>query len=334
MKTKEMKEIISKLKPAFKANELTGIGKYLYLYDKKAIAYNGDLAIMVDTDLDIEVALPIAEFDKFINKVMKEEIEIEVSNSIELKAGRIKANFARNEEMLEKIKQVKFDKVRNFKKLPEDFLKGVKLVQYSISKDASRPAYTYMYVHGNKLASTDNFRISEYTMESEMEEVKIPVNTVLQLSRYNLESYCLNDSFIYFKTKDNIIIMSQIGNLDFVRYEKVLEVEGDIFEFPEDTKTMIDTVEITVDGSTDIDRSIDVNIFDGNIMYSSSNEIGEIEGEIEVDSDLEFSFKISPEFLKAILEITNKAIISSNRLLFETDNFKQVIALFESTKRN
>lgn len=332
MKTKQMIEIIKKLKPAFKANELTGFGKYLYLHDKKAIAYNGDLAIMVDTDLDIEVALPIVEFEKFVNKVKKEEFEIEVGNSIELKAGRIKANFARNEEMLTKIKEVKFDKLRDFKELPEDFIEGVKLVQYSISKDTSRPAYTYMYVHDNKLASTDNFRISEYTMKSEMDEVKIPVNTVLQLSRYDLVSYCLNDSFIYFKTKDNIIIMSQIGNLDFAQYEKVLNVEGDIFEFPEDTKDMIDTVEITVDGSTDIDKSIDVNIFEGNIIYSSSNEVGEIEGEIEVDSDLEFSFKVSPEFLKTILGITNKVVICSNKLLFETENFKQVIALFESKK--
>lgn len=333
MKTKQIKEIIGKLKPAFKSNDMTGFGKYLYIYNKKAIAYNGNLAIMLDLDLDLEVALPIDEFEKFVNRVKKDEFTIEVDDAIEMKAGRIKATFARNEDMLAKIKKVHFDEPKEYKTLPEDFLKGLGLVQFSISKDMSRPAYTYMYIHDNKMASTDNFRVSEYTMKSEMDEVKIPRDTVQYLSKYDLVEYSLNESLIYFKTKDNILIMSEIGNLEFADYQRLFKMEGDLFEFPKETKDLVETVEITVDGISDLDKSIDVDIVDGKIIYSSRNEVGEIEGDREIDSDLEFSFKVSPIFLKQILEITDTAIIGEGRMLFETDNFKQLIALFNSERK-
>lgn len=330
MKTQEIKEVVKKLKPAFKANDLAEFGQYVYFLKNKIMAYNGNVCIVIPTENDVEVALPIEEFEKFINRISAKEIDMVVGENVELKAGRAKATFAKNDEILDSAKKLNINIPTDFEELPEDFIAGIKLVQYSVSKDMGREDQTFVKVEDNTLVSTDNFRVSEVTMSSDLPKMFIAGGVLKYLISYNVTSYSIDEGVIYFKTKDDMYFMTRLGNVNFVEYEHLFDVNGDKFTFPKDMDKLIDTASVTVDGISDIDKMVKVVIDNNVIKLSSKNDIGMVEVEEELENNsVTASFFINPEFMMDVLKVTNEAIITDNLILFNTDNFRQLIALFE-----
>lgn len=330
MKTKTIKDVIKKLKPAFKTNDISEFGEYVYFLEDRIMAYNGDVCIIVPTENKQEVALPVDEFEKFVNRVSSDEIIMTIGDNVELKAGRAKATFAINSDILDKVKQINIQIPNKFTELPTKFIDGIKLTRHSISKDKGREDQTFLKVDGNILASTDNFRVSEYVLDSDMESMFIPRDVLQYLISYNVKEYAVNEGVVYFKTEDDIYFMTRLGDVNFVEYKHLFEVQGNKFTFPKGMADMIDTASITVDGIFDIDKMVKVVVSDGVITVSSKNNVGKVEVEEKIDDKAtDASFFVNPEFMLDILKVTNEAIITDNLILFTIEGFRQLIALFE-----
>lgn len=330
MKTKTIKDVVRKLKPAFKTNDISEFGQYVYFLEDRIMAYNGNVCIIVPTENKQEVALPVDEFEKFVNRVSSDEIIMTIGDNIELKAGRAKATFAINSDILDKVKQINIQIPNKFVELPTKFIDGIKLTRHSISKDKGREDQTFLKVDGSILASTDNFRVSEYVLDSDMESMFIPRDVLQYLISYNVKEYAVNEGVVYFKTEDDIYFMTRLGDVNFVEYKHLFEVEGNKFTFPKGMADMIDTASITVDGISDIDKMVKIVVSDGVITVSSQNDIGRVEVEEKIDDKAtDASFFVNPEFMLDILKVTNEAIITDNLILFTIEGFRQLIALFE-----
>ncbi len=330
MKTKTIKNVVKKLKPAFKTNDISEFGQYVYFLEDRIMAYNGNVCIIVPTENKQEVALPVDEFEKFVNRVSSDEIIMTIGDNIELKAGRAKATFAINNDILDKVKHINIQIPNKFTELPTKFIDGIKLTRHSISKDKGREDQTFLKVDGNILASTDNFRVSEYVLDSDMESMFIPRDVLQYLISYNVKEYALNEGVVYFKTEEDIYFMTRLGDVTFVEYKHLFEVEGNKFTFPKGMADMIDTASITVDGTFDIDKMVKIVVSDGVITVSSQNDIGRVEVEEKIDDKAtDASFFVNPEFMLDILKVTNEAIITDNLILFTIEGFRQLIALFE-----
>lgn len=330
MKTKTIKDVVKKLKPAFKTNDISEFGQYVYFLEDRIMAYNGNVCIIVPTENKQEVALPVDEFEKFVNRVSSDEIIMNIGDNIELKAGRAKATFAINSDILDKVKQINIQIPNKFAELPTKFIDGIKLTRHSISKDKGREDQTFLKVDGSILASTDNFRVSEYVLDSDMESMFIPRDVLQYLISYNVKEYAVNEGVVYFKTEDDIYFMTRLGDVNFVEYKHLFEVEGNKFTFPKGMADMIDTASITVDGISDIDKMVKIVVSDGVITVSSQNDIGRVEVEEKIDDKAtNASFFVNPEFMMDILKVTNEAIITDNLILFTIEGFRQLIALFE-----
>ena len=330
MKTETIKDVVKKLKPAFKTNDISEFGQYVYFLENRIMAYNGNVCIIVPTENKQEVALPVDEFEKFVNRVSSDEIIMTIGDNVELKAGRAKATFAINSDILDKVKQINIQIPNKFTELPTKFIDGIKLTRHSISKDKGREDQTFLKVDGNILASTDNFRVSEYVLDTDMESMFIPRDVLQYLISYNVKEYAVNEGVVYFKTEDDIYFMTRLGDVDFVEYKHLFEVQGNKFTFPKGMADMIDTASITVDGISDIDRIVKIVVSGGVITVSSQNDVGRVEVEEKVDDKAtDASFFVNPEFMLDILKVTNEAIITDNLILFTIEGFRQLIALFE-----
>jgi len=329
MKKQELKNVVDAMKPACKAGGMDeDFGKYLFFLNDKAFAYNGSMSVVCSHKSDVEFAVPAVEFTKFLDKVKVDEIEIVIDEAINIKAGKATASFAKNDFILNKAKELPFNIPSTFDALPNDFVEAVRMCQYSVSKDKSFQALTYLYVHKNRVASTDNYRVSQYSMETEMgDDLYIPGDALKYLISYDVDQYKLVDGAIYFKGKNDALFIVRMGNLPFPAYESYMEGDGIELEFPEAMRSMVDTASVTVDGKIEVDKNVRIEISQGVIKVHSENEVGKIIVEEKIDSDVEASILINPLFLSTILGITRKIILCENRILFKTDKFRHVVAL-------
>lgn len=328
IKTEILKKSIEKMKPAFQKGMLTEFGQYLFISNKQLLAYNDAVCVIAPLDTELEVALPADEFMQFVQKTKSKEIEFTVDESIVIKAGRAKANFAKNDDVLERIKDLNIYAPSELVKLPTDFIEGMKLVRHSVSKDKTERYMTYIKVSGNKLASTDNFRISEYVMSGEMEDMFIPQDVLSHMIKYEFTEYKKFEGIAYFRDADDVYFATRLGETEFVEYEYLLDVEGESFSFPKNTLDMLALASITTDGAISIDKTVRIAIGEGKLKISSENDVGKVEVDESVESEINATILVSPEFMQDVLRTTRDCVISENLILFKTDNFKQVIALF------
>lgn len=327
MKTEELRKIVEVLKPAFKTNDIAEFGKYILFLDNKAFVYNGAMAIIVPFESEHEFAVPADEFTKFVERIKSKDIDVTFDDYILVNAGKAKASFAINTDIITRAKELHFDVPETFENLPNDFVKALKFCQYSIGKDKSYENLTYMYVNGNIMASTDNFRVSEYNMSASMQQMMIPKESIKYLIQYNVDSYAIDEGIAYFKNKEGACFITRLGSLLFPDYIDYLEADGEVVEFPNNMIDMVQMASVTVDGIIDIDKTIKIDIADNKIVVSSENEIGRVVVDEDISYDDNISITINPMFLENILHITRKVMICENRVLFEIDNFRHVVAL-------
>jgi len=326
MKTEELRKIVETLKPAFKLNDISEFGKYIVFANDMVFVYNGTMAIVMDYKTEQEFVVPADEFSKFVNRVKSKEIDITINETIDIKAGHAKASFALNNEMLASAKKLPINIPEQFIDLPKDFVKGLKLCQYSVGKDKSYEDLTHINVDGNVMASTDNFRVSEYTMASQMDDMMIPNDSIKYIISFDVTKYALTKGTCYFKNED-VIFITRNSNLLFPDYVDYLDADGEEVEFPEDMIDMVDTASVTVEGIVDIDKNIKIDIADHKIVVSSENEVGRISVDGEIKDDGELALTINPMFLTHILKMSKKVIVWENRGLLEIENFRHVVAL-------
>lgn len=328
MKKSDLKKVVDAMKPAFKANDIAEFGKYLFFLKDKTFAYNGAMSIVLDYKSDVEFAVPAVEFTKFLDKVKADEVELAIDEAINIKAGKATASFAKNDFILNKAKELPLQVPETFDALPKDFVQAMKMCQYSVGKDKSFEALTYLYVHKNRAASTDNYRVSQYLMGDELkDDLYIPGEALKYLISYDVNEYKLADGAIYFKGKDNAVFITRTSSLPFPEYESYMEGQGLELEFPVAMKEMVDTASVTVDGIVEVDKNVKIEIANNNIKVHSENEVGKVVVEEKIDSDAEASILINPAFLSTILDITRKITLCENRIIFSTEKFRHVVAL-------
>ncbi|GAG12893.1 unnamed protein product, partial [marine sediment metagenome] len=90
--------------------------------------------------------------------------------------------------------------------LPEDFSKGMFLCMFSASKDMTKGAGTCVYLNGSNLFSSDEARISHYSLpKSTTLTTLIPARSVAELVRFEVTKVCLDKSWIHFKTEEEVV---------------------------------------------------------------------------------------------------------------------------------
>jgi len=215
--------------------------------------------------------------------------------------------------------------------LPADFVKGLFLCMFSASSDMTKGILTCVHIDGKKVNSSDEVRISEYTMETAIDkEVLIPARNVVELVSFDIKDYCINENWAHFKTSEGVIFSSRIMAGDYEKdFSPFLDVDAEAFELPEGFKDIIESITFMTEGDVNIDKVVNLQIKDKKIICRAEKEIGWIEKEVEFNFDHNVTIQINPNFLSQVLEKATKLKAGEDRALFESGNFKHVIALPE-----
>jgi DNA polymerase III sliding clamp (beta) subunit (PCNA family) len=181
----------------------------------------------------------------------------------------------------------------------------------------------------NKIISCDGVRMTQYEMENNIEQqFLMSVNIVKDLISYEPRMICIDNEWVHFKCKGNVIFSFRCVNGEYPDVSNLLGVEGHIVTFSNEFIGIINRVSIIHDKSFENDNTIDISINENKIICKGEGSSGWVE---EID-DIEYSgegiyFKVQPNFLKEVLSINNNVVIGENKLLFEGEKFKHILAL-------
>ena len=104
------------------------------------------------------------------------------------------------------------------------------------------------------------------------------------------------------------------------------DFNGNSIELPDNLRELVDAASVmTVDNQS---REMNVVFENGKIVCSTHGPRGWIEKEMPVkyESDTPLKFAINASFLKEILGIPLTMIVGENKSLFQSGNFKHILA--------
>ncbi len=284
---------------------------------------------MSPINLDIEGVIEAEPFLKLLNKVKDETIKIDLEdNELKVKGKRFSAGVSFDSEIRLPIDNINIPK--KLKKLTSEFTNAAKLACLTAAKSLSEPLFTCVHIHKNIIESCDNDRITICELDQTFDfNILIPADNLFEICKEKLTAIYVDDSWIYFKTEDEIILATKLFNEEYKDLHQFIpeEDEGKIIEFPKQIHEIISRADIFSKDTFSKEKNIKINIKKGRLIIKSQNEQGWFKETTKVDFKENISFSINLEFLEDILKITHQISITDDILYFKTNNSVHVIQL-------
>ena len=200
-----------------------------------------------------------------------------------------------------------------FTLLPKDFVEGVGLCFFSVAKDPTLGPLTGMYIEGKMILASDNFRISHYEMEGEIQGLIIlPYECISYVTKMERVSQVAVDapSWIHFKSEDGITLSSRLVSGEY-RKDGILKILGVEKEgkyiFPDGLADAVTRAKV-IGYEDSYDNPIVLLRREGKqlVVVGEKKGVGEYEERIDWEGDFpeDGRMEMNPDFLMKVLKIT------------------------------
>ena len=337
---KNLVEVLNKLKPGLSQKAILDQIQCFIFTGEDIITYNDNISICYPYD-DIENPFTIKseEFLRILENMKSDYIEVSVGkDKIHIQDNKNRANLVIGnlKEVNKYIDTLAFYDLKDddWNKLPKDFKEAIDISIFTAAKGEFAELFlTCLFFKGKEVISSDNQRVSIYEMKSKMDkEFLLPSDSAKHLLNFDVVEYYLDNSWIYFRTNDDIIFCSRIVSDEYPedKAKESFNFKGEQIELPAGLIDAIASAEILAKEYSGIGKRIDVVINKAKVICKGEKEgIGEIESECKADISIDKNilFSIDPIFFKEILKKTNMMKIGADKAVFIMDKFKHLVAI-------
>ena len=332
------KEVLGALQlvyPGISRKEDTDQSDCFAFRDGMVFTYNGGLSIKTNSGLPKEMigAIKAQVFLDYFCKMKIEELDVEDKGDIFLVKGKGEwVKFVKESKFQLPIKDVETPTL--WKKLPEDFLDGLRMVQECAGSNEAEFATVCVHIHPNWLEAFDNFQMCRYTLKTGFENPTIIKRDFLKhILGFNVDQFSETDRWIHFRKKPDPKNSDQPELI--VSCIKAVGDYPDITEFAEGgdgwapMKMPEGLGEKVASASISSASNVDYNhvkvVLDGEkkkVYVIGLGASSEYKGwKSIVYSGKQISFMISPKLLSGIVAKYEKCQITDGRLKVIGDNF-------------
>lgn len=328
----------------------SAVGSDFILFDENWVrSYKEDISVSFPLETGIRTAVRAEELYKVLSKMEAEEIDIKMTEEgkLQVKGGKttLKMNPLQKEQItssLERAWAVQTDGLEWFY-LPKDFQVGMELCSFSAGTGPALGPLAGVHFFENKVVSTDNYRVSVYTMlEAVSSSFTLPTKTVEGLLKIeeNFEIMALSKAWAHFSNDGGAIYSSRvlagdypskkiIGLFEAMKFDMI----SDPLEFPKGLEAPLERAKILAGASGDGWESlskVSLSYSKGTLEIRAGKEAGEIVDGVDwkkdhFDEGLEI--RVQPDFFKKILGITRQFRLSPTKksLLFSSEKFNHIM---------
>lgn len=329
---KKLLEILDALKPGLSNKDIIEFSDSISFVKGALITYNDFIAVQHPLeDSKIKGTVKADKLYAHIKKVKTDEkgmIKIKATDDdllIKTKASKagipIIPGAAISLEELGK-------EITKWRKLPKDFIEGIRMSIFSAGTDASEPKLTCLHVAGNIVEATNGHRAFRYKMEGKInKEFLVPATSAPAVLNHPIEKYAVTKNWTHFKTKAGVIISTRMyADVSFPDCGFLFDIKGAKVKFPDGLRDVIDRA-IDFIGEEDEDKNIKIHMLNDLTKISSKSIQGWFRETIREKSKTEVAFDIDPQFLQDILRTSQSAKINreAGLLKFESDKWEHTI---------
>ena len=165
------------------------------------------------------------------------------------------------------------------------------------------------------------------------EKITIPALSAKKLSKFKVESYCMTDGWIHFRTEDKAIFSCHNYSLDFPDLSELLEVEGTSIVTPKRLPEMVERARIFSSADFEQDEKVTVALSEGSLAIEGRGAQGWCSESAKMEYDgPELKFQIHPEFLVEMVGLLNEITIGDptdecGKIKMEGDNFIHIVSM-------
>lgn len=288
---------------------------------------------MTETDIDLNGAVEADSFMKLLNKTKDEEIKIDASEEgeVKIKGKNFSAGLQFDSEIKLPIDDIDVPNKDDFLEVESNFSALVQRACLTAGNELSEPLLTCVHIYENFIESCDNDRITICTLETELDsDVLVPAANLLEISKEDITHICIGDSWIHFKTSDKTILSTCLYNEEYVDLKKHIpdtEDSDDFIKLPKELSEILGRATIFSNDKISMENIVDINIKNKKLVVSAEVESKWFHEKTVIKTDKNISFSINADFLKDILEFTNKISIINGQIYFKLEDSIHIINL-------
>lgn len=333
MKREELLKALEIVKPGLASREILEQSNSFAFMNGYVVTYNDELSICHPVEgLNITGAVRAEELYQLLNKLRKEDIEIEISGAeLLVKSGRAHAGIVVQSEI--KLPLEEIGKIGDWKPLPDTFAVGIKFTLPSTGKDLSNNRLTCLHIRTDGLLeASDNYRITRYRVADALpvkNNLLLPSASASQIVKYSLHQVAESKGWIHFQTEQGgTIISCRTFEGEFPDTTAFFKVEGTKFELPKTLDEVLSRAQIFGTREQATVEEVEISLEKNRIKVRGANEYGWFEETANVAYAKEpISFTVNPSHLKTIVGSIHSCILAPNCLKFEGETWQHIIAL-------
>lgn len=338
IKSGQLIDALDVVKDVSKTNLRNEINLVMFAFGQ-VIAENG--TCYISTTFDHSLAECILPYDKLYTLVSA----FSPSSNLNFKEGEqtVHLEFKKDEKKSKTKLALHLDKPFNYidppedgwKSLPVDFVNGLKKCKVSLPTESLNPVLTCFGIKDDRIITSDDFRASQYTMNTGFGEEFVLSGEIGQLIINNkFSEYILEDNTISLKSNDVFakaaLSLDEFPNLS----KKLFNYEQSIEAVRQDLTDAIDRSTLFADGLSEIDYAVNLTIIDDSLTINATNDYGKNTEVVDIETKCdEKQLSINPVYLSQVLKILSEkdvviGITDTNGLVFKEDGFKHLLASY------
>jgi len=336
MKKQDLLIALETVKPGLASKEMIEQSTSFAFINSKVVTYNDEISLSHPIgNLEIEGAIQAEELYKLLNRLKKDEIEVEIKGSeLLLQSGNTKAGLTLQQEI--KLPLEEIGEQGKWETLPEGFLPHVRRAMASCSRDMSRPVLTCVHISKEGvIEGSDGFQITRCQLEEEMpvKTFLLPASAAVEVTKLKPTKIAEGDSWIHFQAKEETILSCRIFEDTFPNTKEFMKVEGVEIILPKQIDEILDRAAVFAKRDHFLDESVTLTIGEKCVMVESKSDAGWFKESARMRyNDSPINFSITPYLLRDILKETNVCVVCENRLKFEGTGWGYITTLREEVK--
>ena len=335
--TKEFLNILRLLKPGVAHKEIINQAQHFLFTENTISSYNDKIFISHYFEHPFNCSVKAEDLYNLISSITNEEIELEMKdNQFLVTSKNTKSGFASFSEgdLFEIINKLNNDySTLDWKSLPEDFIQGLSICMFSVSKDSMKGVLSGISVNKEGIISSDDYRITKYQLNETINDSFIlPLSSAIELINFSITKYAITESWAHFLTDTKVRFSVRLLTGDYPdvsEYLSMNEKPKTELKFPEKTNELIRHLSTMTEGDTVIEKKLQVVLENKTATFGVEKKgLFWAKKDIPIDYfDEKLTFLVNPVFFYQVLEKDVIMKVYENQATFEADNFFHLFSL-------
>lgn len=295
--------------------------------DGMVFTYNGGLSIRTESGFPKEMvgAIKAQVMLDHLRKLKVEEVEVEDQEDIFLVKGKgERIKFVKEKKFQLPIKDV--ETPENWKKLPEDFVEGLKVVQECAGSNQAEFVTVCIHIHPEWLEAFDTFQMCRYMVKTGFLNSTIVKRDFLKhIIGFDTTQFSETDRWVHFRNKSGLIVSCIKAVGEYPDISEFMDGDGvwSPIKIPDGLGDKVSSASISSASNSGYNH-VRV-VLDGEkkkVYVIGLGAASEYKGWKGIDyTGKQISFMISPKLLSSITSKYKECQITDGRLKVIGDNF-------------